>query len=276
MARRKKSKEEKKNDIRFLMKSILGLIDLSKLEETNLKDIYLTNGAELFEKYVFYNGFDYIPINPFLYEVYGVEMKDDIKIHQIQPTLPQMDVDISSDKFKDAVHQHKNRIKLMVEKGNWVLAFASIEKKIGLSVLIREFDNIPDDQKYDSFIEIYTRSEFGFEILKEHYKKIFSFSHLSEERNKRIEILREKFGSDEFKIFHGVSYNYPVFDYYSWTLNEITAEFFAYRYSSFGEVLEKEIDISLAIDYLVDKNEEEILFSPSEQFLRLMFKKEDE
>lgn len=256
-------KEITKNDIRSLMKSIHGLVDLSKLKPTNIKNIYYTNGVELFEQYAFFNGFDYIALNPMLLVAYNIELENDDNKDEIKKLIPQ----VSGEKMCRAIEEHKNRIKILVDKKEWVRAFKCIEKKLGLTIFVTHFDNIPDDQKYDSFIAIYTRSEFGFEILKDIYKKVFEFSHLSKKREKRINLLKKKFKEKKFTIYHGASIDYPVYDYYSWTLQEKVAEFFAYRYSGRGQVLSERITHHDAIDYISSRNEAEILFSPSIEFL---------
>lgn len=60
------------------------------------------------------------------------------------------------------------------------------------------------------------------------------------------------------------------FDFYSWTLKEDTASFFAYRYSQYGSILKRNIRSIDAVDYLTDRGEEEILYQPPKSFLKIM------
>mgnify|MGYP001581388119 CR=1 FL=1 len=223
---------------RNIMQMCHGLVDLSKFEKTERENIYNPNGQLLGNFPVYFNGFDFIELYPHIEEMFY------------------------SGEYSTKTNNFENRILELSKSNYWIDVFELIDKRIGLTQYLARFDKIPDNQKYDAFIAIYQRSEFGFEILKNHYEKILSFAHFSRARTKRLLKLKKKTKNKPFKIHHGVSYNYPVYDYYSWTLKEVTASFFAFRYSSFGEILERKINVENAIDYLDDRNEEEILFLP--------------
>ncbi|MBS3914424.1 MAG: hypothetical protein KG003_07990 [Bacteroidetes bacterium] len=256
----------KKEFIRGVLELTNGPISLNDFEKTEHPDIYkLKEKAALSgHEWVYFNGFDYIEINPLLYGAFQ--------------ELNQLDNFNQFDNVSDKeLYVAKNHVKKYIDEGNWVDAMLFISERVGFMVYLDNFDKIPDDQKYDAFINLYTRCDFGFHLLKDHYRKIFDYAHLSKEREERLNKLKGKFGEKKkFRIFHGVSYDFPVYDYYSWTLNEMTAQFFAYRYSNFGEILQKDILFKDAVDYLSDRNEEEILFSPSDTFLKLMFRNKEE
>lgn len=234
---------------RDLMMLIHGSINLEILTETEVKNIYLVNGQALFEK-CYYNGFDFIELNPI--------------------TEPMF----LSGEFAEKTNNFQDACLNLAKENKWVDLFGRIDKKLGIQVYIREFENIPDDQKYDAFIEIYVRSEFGFELLKDTYSKVFEYKDFSNQRLERLAELHRLKKNRKFTIFHGASYDKPVYDFYSWTLNEMKALWFAYRYSNFGTVLKRKIKFEDAIDYLTSRGEEEILYAPKENLLELLYKED--
>ncbi len=218
--------------LQHLMKLINGLADIEILKSTKKEFIFEYHGLGCSE--VYYDGLVFLDLMP---EVLG--MRD----NQIN----------GAKVFAERMKNHES-------KCEWAEIMGMIDKRIGLSTYINRFDDIPDKVKYDAFIEIYQRSEFGFEILKDRYQEIFEYAKYSKLREKRIDNFL--FTQKPFvKIYHGESLSYPVYDDYSWTLSRKTVEWFAYRYNSVGRIWTKTINTVDAVDYLTDRNEQEILYN---------------
>jgi|688.fasta_scaffold74905_2 hypothetical protein len=138
--------------------------------------------------------------------------------------------------------------------------FTRVDKKILIPTFIEMYNDIPDDQKYDVFVDLYMRSEFGFEMLpREILSDLFKKRNFSGDWKKRMQALKKKLKSspETVKIYRGVG-SKSTKDGISWTLSKKVAEFFANRFGSRGEVQQKEINSSEIIDYLTDRGEEEI------------------
>jgi hypothetical protein len=138
--------------------------------------------------------------------------------------------------------------------------FDRVDKKILIPTFIEMYNDIPDDQKYDVFVDLYMRSEFGFEMLpKEILNDLFKKRNFSGEWKKRMQSLKKKLKSSPkvIKVYRGVG-SKSTKDGISWTLSKKVANFFANRFGNSGEVQQKEIHSSEIIDYLTDRGEEEI------------------
>lgn len=217
-----------------------GLVNLDELELIDPDKHIYKNPKMLFGDEVYYRGLVYTELVP----EGAFKETPDFREQQLK----------TANNFYETMERLK-------KKGEWTGIFGLIDKRIGLTKFIKHLDDIPQDKIYDTFIEIYTRSEFGFEILKNHYHKIFSYAQFSKKRQERLNLLAKKLGSAQhLTIFHGDSISYPVYDYYSWTLNVKTAQFFAIRHGGVGEVWGRLIKRDEAIDYLTGRGEEEILY----------------
>lgn len=232
-----------KNMMGEIMRYCHGTIDISKLIPTETKNVFLDNQS-LFSAEVFYDGLTYMQLLPRDMKFPG---EGDIRQAQLK-----------------AIQSMADKMQEKAKQGDWEYIFGVIDKKIGLPRYIQLLDKMPDDVRYDAFVEIYTRSEFGFELLQDFYPKIFEYAKFSQQRLDRLQTLALQHG-DEITIYHGESNSHPVYDHYSCTLNEQTAKFFAYRYSNDGEVWKRTIKIEDALDYLTDRNEEEVLYNYSLQ-----------
>lgn len=234
-----------------LMDKINSSIDPVSLEPLGIDFVYRTNRA-LFP-YVYYNGLFFCEINPFAIQQFGLELPEYCKLSESELEF----------NFPEIYKKEAGKINSLINapKG-WIRAFDIINERIAIAVYVEHFNEIPDDQKYDAFINAYTKSESGFEMLEDIYHEIFSYAHYSQNRNERLLELALKYPDDKLIIYHGAKLEaeYNPNDLYSWTLSKTVAEFFAHRYSTLGEVWNREINIREAIDYLTDRCEEEILY----------------
>lgn len=235
-------------NISTLFKSIHGAIKLEDLIPTEEKNIY-KDPNNLLESEIYFDGYNYI----------GIGMK------KFYESLPEDTMNLSMMGGWDKKIQYlKETIDEFINKNDWSGLFSIIDKKLLIPIFIRDFNKIPDKQKYNVFIEVYQRSEYGFEqFTHEFINKIFDYAHLSKERTKRLNKLKKKLKNNpELLIFHGINYDVNPHDDYSWTLLEKVAEFFAYRFKSKGKVIKNTIKFTDVQDYLYSRNEEEILIKP--------------
>lgn len=234
-----------------IMKRIHGNMDLDHLVPTEVEHVYKTDRA-LFP-YVYLNGYYYFELNP--WALYELGFRGDMAMKPAE----------GSPNYLASIEHMTKRFNGWADSGEWETLFGCIDKKIGLSMFINSFDRIPSRKIYDSFIEIYQRSEFGFEVLVDYYEDIFALAHCSKKRDKRLRKLSKKIKhAPEIIVFHGAKLDddpHNPCDYYSWTLDEKVATWFAKRYQTPGQVWRSTIDVRDAVDYLADRSEEEILIN---------------
>jgi hypothetical protein len=166
---------------------------------------------------------------------------------------------------KEFIDQSKRMIHDLTSKKNYGHLFGIMDKKILIPTFIKIYQEIPDKDKYDVFIDLYVRSEYGFQKFpKEIIMDCFSKRNLSKEWKKNIEKLKKKLqGKDKITVYRGIgSLSAKEDDAFSWTLSKKTAKFFADRFGSNGKIIKKEISIEEIVDYLDNRGEEEIILIP--------------
>ena len=150
----------------------------------------------------------------------------------------------------------------MIKMKKFIPLFHRMEKKILIPAFVEMYDMIPDDQKYDIFIDLYVRSEFGFEMFPEELlKDVFSKREFSKEWKKRMEDLK-KIKTDSQGLITAYRGEGAAEDVMSWTLDKKIAEFFANRFGHRGKILKQKIDPDKVVDYLTSRGESELLMLP--------------
>lgn len=145
--------------------------------------------------------------------------------------------------------------KLYIEKALKMEDFSKIlflmDKPYRLEVYKQIFEEIPNEDKYKIFIDLYVNAEYGFsniskrflnEILK--YKPKIDLSDLDDE----IVIYRGE-GLKSTKKENALS----------WTTDIKVAKFFANRFNSNGKIYKGKVKKENIIDFLRDRSESEIL-----------------
>lgn len=122
------------------------------------------------------------------------------------------------------------------------------------------FDKIKPNQKYKIFRQIWTLNEGGFDI--ELYKQTIKFKHKRSKNvmKRKLNLLADTDGY--LTIFRGINdYNNP--DGFSWTINQEKALWFSTRFGcERGYVLKAYAHVDDVIDFIVDRNESEVIVSP--------------
>lgn len=169
---------------------------------------------------------------------------------------------------KEAIDQVTKMMDKMTAEKKYESLFARMDKKILIPQFIKMYKEIPDNQKYDVFTDLYVRSEYGFGMFpKEIIEKCFSKRMLSTDWKKRMEELKDilKLNPDGTVIvYRGQNRESASGDEaFSWTLSKKTAKFFSERFEKgAGKIIMKKILPEEIIDYLDHRGESEIIVLP--------------
>ncbi|OIJ22010.1 hypothetical protein BKP45_04860 [Anaerobacillus alkalidiazotrophicus] len=130
--------------------------------------------------------------------------------------------------------------------------------------LIEEFisviSNIPDEEKYEIFLDVYTRSEYSFEVINDDFIEDVCNARPFECREELYKKLDEISATDEIVIYRGMgSTSAPPAEALSWTLSVDVAKWFARRFLQKGGVYKAKIKKRDVVDYYNGRQEEEII-----------------
>jgi hypothetical protein len=159
-----------------------------------------------------------------------------------------------ADQLRDAYSMSKG-MQFLAKNGQWREVFQVADKRVGWLIFRREYKNIPDELKYDAFMDFYVRAEDGFELVSTLYRHVFGYAHHSADRSARLLKLADDY---TWTIYHGEQQP-SIKDWYSWTLDKACAAWFAGRWGRAGEIWRKEVPRTAIVDFIVDKDENEIL-----------------
>lgn len=204
--------------------------------DVDIKNIYYDTKSML-NPIIYLSGFMFYPLHSLNLE--------EVKMLQIGERLKQL----------------QNRFREFEEKKDYESIFMFMDKKIIIPKYVEVFDKIPSEQRYEIFVDLHVRSEYGFEMFSELFlKEVFEHQEYSSEYKNRLNELKNKIGKKkEFTIYHGHNEDYDPKDEYSWTLKRETALFFANRFKGNGVVSEKRITFEQVFDFYDQRGEEEVI-----------------
>jgi hypothetical protein len=168
----------------------------------------------------------------------------------------------------DQYFKHKTELHdKMLAKKDYDGLFSHMDKKVLIPNFVEMYDQIPDNQKYDIFKDLYVRSEYGFQMFPlEIIKDCFEKRKLSTDWKKRMQKFKKEVKSDDgtITVYRGENLSSAKSDdAFSWTTDKKTAKFFADRFSKgAGKISSKKISVEEVIDYLDDRGESEIILFP--------------
>ena len=177
-----------------------------------------------------------------------------------------MDISIWSMEFfkeiqmKSRIEKVENHLDNLVKTKQYERLFFMIDKRITLDFYISSFDDIPDDQKYDCFEDIYSRSEYGFSNMdKDFFLNIFKYKPKVD--------LSENIKPDDnglVKIYRGQNTkSTPYQKAFSWTIDKEKAIFFATRFDKYGgELYEAMVKFEDILAYIDRRGESEVIINP--------------
>ncbi|WCK57498.1 hypothetical protein PP175_25875 (plasmid) [Aneurinibacillus sp. Ricciae_BoGa-3] len=162
-------------------------------------------------------------------------------------------------RIKETIAERRQQIPQLLAEGDYDKILVLAEKRFALSVFHDLYEEIPLDKKYEVFKELYVRMEYGFDLIDRNILE--DVLELNPDKSFKRKL---KSDSDGFiTVFRGEgSRSTPYRDAYSWTTNQKVANFFANRFDTNGMVYQGKVHIDDVIDYIDDRNEQEILIHP--------------
>lgn len=176
-----------------------------------------------------------------------------------------LDADILSFmQLKERIEAQTEKLNSLMEKGDYEGIFYFIDKKVLFAAYMDMFDDIPSEQVYPVFKNIYTRSDYGFSSLDvDSVEEIFSYIS-DEHRSEMLEKLKPFVENGHLRVYRGEGVQSTPYDRaYSWTLDIETARYFAKRHGDNGKVYTTVIPINYVVDYITSRGEAEILLHPN-------------
>ena len=215
--------------------------------QQNIKDI--TDFVNLDPNYIYFDPnnslYPYIYWKDFIYiEFFGFLSLEAAKMMMVDKRLEYQETHIN---------------KYLSEK-DYESIFRLADKKIVIPMYIETYNDIPDDQKYEVFIELYMRSEFGFEMFESDFlDKVFATRFKSSDWKKRMDKLHKIIKPDENGYIMAYRGEGIAEDILSWTLDKKIAKFFANRFGNNGRVIHDKVKVEYIMDYLTDRSESDLL-----------------
>lgn len=169
-------------------------------------------------------------------------------------------------RINELIEQTDSRMNNWLKKNDYLSIFSYVEKKMKIPLYMKHFDEIPLDQKYDVFRLIYRNSEYGFRDFDSALlEQIFDTRSFSKEwENDMLELKSFADKNGLITIYRGEGErSQPVEEALSWSLSKDMAIFFATRFAPTGILYEGKIAIGDILDYLHNRDEEEVLVEPS-------------
>lgn len=152
----------------------------------------------------------------------------------------------------------KNSISEYISKGDYSGALIYINKKYLMSAFSNIFGFVPDDKKYELFIDVYTTCEFGYVENKKIINKVIKLKP-----HDLIETLKPKADDKGYiTIYRGESTRSTELQKaLSWTLDRNVAIWFAERFNftSTGYIYTAKANIDKVFAYITERKEEEVL-----------------
>lgn len=162
-----------------------------------------------------------------------------------------------------------NTMKEYEKENDYENIFSSMEKRILIPNFIRYFYDIPEEQRYNCFRDLYRRSEYGFYMFEyEFLEEVFECRSYSQEHKDQLDEFYKEIANQEIvTVYRGVTNrSTPADEAISWTLDIKVADFFAKRFNSNGSVYKAQINKKDVYDYLTGRNEKEVLLNPYELY----------
>lgn len=237
-------------------KNVVNLSKIDAKESSKLAEILKVD-----EKLIFFNKKGIIHSTFFYNGLFYAELMPANTIQQIQ-------FNSSNNHITESIQNGIKYFNELANKKEFETLFNCVDKKVLIKTYNDLYKLIPDDQKWEAFVNLYIRCETAFDTIPQVLLDdlINNMAPLSKKRDKRLFELKKKThtvlplnADDKFKVYHGVNGTYNPNDEMSWTLSYQTAKFFANRFGAEGKVVDKKITVDEVIDYFNQRSEQEVL-----------------
>jgi hypothetical protein len=194
-------------------------------------------------------------------KLYNIMYWDDIYFQQFTGEPVSEEVMVFMQEDKKFLQCKSVFDKLRAEK-NYRSLFARIDKKVIIETYNNIYEEIPIEDVYDIFVDIYQRSEFNFHLFNPDVVEaaISNRSYSKAWKGRMDELVQKADSEGNITLYRGEGD--PTGEFYSWTFSKKVALFFATRFGAKGKILKETISIDRAIDYLTSRGEEEVLIMP--------------
>lgn len=148
------------------------------------------------------------------------------------------------------------------KEGEYESFFALVETQFSFDLFLQLYQDIPQDQRYEVFIDLYTRNDYGFQELDQTIVR---------------EILEPKKGTTPISLLESDAQGYITLyrgnqsksadpkTAYSWTVDFEVAKFFATRFNSVpSSIYTAKVHHSNIVDLLTRRNESEVIVLPED------------
>lgn len=161
-------------------------------------------------------------------------------------------------RIRDVILLREKYYKELLNNKEYKKLFILIDKPYRFYWYQQLYNEIPLEERYKLFIDIYSCSEYGFNSLdKEFVEEVFSLRP-----HKEINIF-----DNVVTIYRGEgSKSTHYSEAYSWTTQLKTAKFFANRFNSNGAIYQAKVNKKDILDYLEGRGEAEVLVMPEKVY----------
>lgn len=159
------------------------------------------------------------------------------------------------------IQQFETYLTTLLQNKEYEQLFHMVDKRALFEVYHGLYPQLPDAEKYLIFRSLYVRSEYGFSAITPSFlKEVQQFKGNDCEKEKLKNLMDSK---GYITIYRGqTNQSTPLHLAYSWTTDPSVAAFFAHRFDSEGEIVERKVQVQHVIDYIEDRGEQEILVLP--------------
>lgn len=149
-----------------------------------------------------------------------------------------------------------NLAKQNFEEKNYAMYFFAEQNLFAIDYFHKHYEKIAIEDRYKAFRDMYMYCNYGFDLFDK--EVLSSVLELSNNR-KAIQELKKKGVGNTLTIYRGMGdRSTPLEDSYSWTLSLGTARRFAHFFGE-GKVYQAKVNLEDILDYVTERNEEEIL-----------------
>lgn len=151
-----------------------------------------------------------------------------------------------------------------LEKGLYSTFFTLIDSRIKIMAFNRLYEQIPVGERYERFISVYQKEDYGFEVFAPHVLDTVFDLQTDSYKSRLVEKLDTLSDNDILVIYRGTeSESTSISNAYSWTADFSTALYFANRANTgTGDIYEAQVKKTDIIEYLTGRGESEIIVNP--------------
>jgi hypothetical protein len=172
--------------------------------------------------------------------------------------FPTIKMDWLSESLNIGMQDHDDYMKSLFESGEYDVYFFPEINSMPIGYFIKHYNKIKKEERFDTFSSLYSFLEYGFKVFPDELiQDVLSLAPKGEAVEKVLENHTLKKG--KLSVYRGMtSESTPLNESMSWTLDLKVAKFFANRFESKGKVYRARVSPENIINYLQDRNEEEV------------------